>query len=150
MTTCGTKWGKRSRETICGAELSGMRNASLRRFIVKNTGEHGLEVASVRFPYDIHSPLLRSNVTHEVTRVPALYAPHYDHFNSPSCALVSHSRRTLPGHIWFLVRLIMSNNVCSIPLGPHSYVLDITPGHECLEERKEETIVHGGFKTEGG
>lgn len=74
----------------------------------------------------------------------SLNIPHYVHISSPySCALISHSDRTLPRHIWFLIRLIMSNNVhgSAHPSGAPFICLDTTAGHEMSWGRKEETIV---------
>lgn len=55
--------------------------------------------------------------------------PHRDRVNGPGCALVSHSDHTLLRHIWFLVRLIMSNNVCSSAQasGAAFICVDVTP-----------------------
>ena len=60
----------------------------------------------------------------------------------PRCAPVSHSGRTLPRHIWFLIRLIMSNNVCGSahPSGAPFLSSDITHGHECLVEGKKRLL----------
>lgn len=100
---------------------------------------------SVHSLYDTHSHC--GGLQRHTMRSPISWSmPCYDQLNNPTCALISHSDRTLPRHIWFLVRLIMFNNVCGYahPSRAPFTCMDITPGHGCLEEGKRRllTIVH--------
>lgn len=58
--------------------------------------------------------------------------PYYDHFNSPTCALISHSGHTLPRDIWFFVQVIVSKDVCGFahPSKVSFTGVDIIQGHE--------------------
>lgn len=60
----------------------------------------------------------------------------------PVCALISHSGRTLPRHIWLLVRLIMSNNIygSAHPSRAPFMRLDLAPGHESLADGKKRLL----------
>lgn len=109
--------GKSSSETIYRAELS-MGNTSLilKAFFYRRIRPGGT------IPLCIFHMIFISII--EVIRV-LKNLPHCVLRSTPSCALLSHSDRTLPRHIWFLARLITTNNVHTvlrIPLGPHSYV----------------------------
>lgn len=127
---------KRSRETIHRAELSGMRNRNLQRFIVKIfTEEWSLKVQYLglcAFPIWYSFPLLRSNVTYEVIRV-LEHATLWSFQQFELCSHFMHSDRTLPWHVWFLVWQMTMSVVLHIPVGPHSNVWILVMSHRRKE-----------------
>lgn len=63
-----------------------------------------------------------------------------------SCALLSHSGRTLPRHIWFLARLITSNNVHTAAQHPSRAPFtcsDSIPGHNGVKEGEKGLLYAG-------
>lgn len=140
-------WGKVQAKLCTGqswAWETQVRCALLWKHSPQNKASRCNTSASVRFPYDIHFHYW-GHPCPELCHIVFTSA-------GPGCALVSHSDRTLPRHIWFLARLIMSNNVygSAHPSGAPFICLDITPGHDCVAGRREKTIVQDGFKTKSG
>lgn len=72
----------------------------------------------------------------------SLNLPHYVHSCSPRRALVSHSACAPPRHLWFLLRLIMFNNVrgSAHPSRAPFICLDITAARESLKEGKKRLL----------
>lgn len=102
--------------------------------LLLRNGAPGHNISLSAFSIWYSFPLLRSSVS--------LNLPHYVHSRSLRRALVSHSACALPRHIWFLVRLIMFNNVrgSAHPSRAPFICLDITAGSESLKEGKKRLL----------
>ena len=136
---CGMIWGKGRGKLSAGkswvARETQVSSALLWKHSPKKKGPRYHTSTYVHFPYDIHF--------HHWGHTWHKAMPHYVHFSGPGCALISHSDRTLPRHIWFLARLIMTNNVCASahPCRAPFICLDTIPGHrECLAEGKKSLL----------